>query len=236
MNRGDDNSLGERLPKDREFIERYLRGERLPWGLALKKGVRSVLFDPWLTLLKYLDGPIGFKLRQLYYARRFYYMGDGVLIDPGATVIGPENISMDRLSYLARRGCLVATEGYIRIGKRSHIGSWVLGHGGVEIGNYVGAGNSSILSATDSHRGGYRMAGPMIPMEQRNVKKAKVVIEDDAFIGHFSTIMPGVTIGEGAIVSPNSLVVGDVEPWTVVKGSPAVAFSRRKKVRFPSPD
>jgi virginiamycin A acetyltransferase len=76
----------------------------------------------------------------------------------------------------------------------------------------------------------------MIPPEQRRVFKKKVVIEDDAFVGHYCTIMPGVTIGEGAVVAPNSLVVRDVAPWTVVKGSPALAFSKRKRVKFAPPD
>lgn len=228
--------LGQRSTEDAELIDRYLNGEKLPFSLLLRKGIRSLLTDPWFTYLRHLDGPIGYKLRQIYYNRRLKSMGPGVLFDPGATILGPQNLSIGKLTCIGRRAILVANEGSIRIGKRCHIGSWILGHGGVEVGDYVGAGNSSILSATDSHRGGYRMAGPMIPSNQRKIIKRKVVIEDDAFVGHFCTILPGVTIGEGAVVSPNSLVVSDVEPWTVVKGSPAVPFSRRKKVRFPPPD
>ena len=36
-----------------------------------------------------------------------------------------------------------------------------------------------------------------------------------------STIMPGVTVGEGAIVGAGSLVVRDVPAWTIVTGNPA---------------
>ena len=39
-------------------------------------------------------------------------------------------------------------------------------------------------------------------------------------IGMNSTIMPGVTIGEGSIIGANSLVVCDIPPWTVAAGNP----------------
>lgn len=49
----------------------------------------------------------------------------------------------------------------------------------------------------------------------------KVVIEDWAYIGSFSQIMPGVTIGEGALVAAGSVVTKSVAPHTVVAGNPA---------------
>lgn len=49
----------------------------------------------------------------------------------------------------------------------------------------------------------------------------KVVIEDWAYIGAHSQIMPGVTIGEGAIVAAGSIVTKSVAPNTVVAGNPA---------------
>ena len=49
----------------------------------------------------------------------------------------------------------------------------------------------------------------------------KVVIEDWAYIGAYSQIMPGVTIGEGALVAAGSVVTRSVAPHTVVGGNPA---------------
>ena len=49
----------------------------------------------------------------------------------------------------------------------------------------------------------------------------KVVIEDWAYIGAYSLIMPGVTIGEGALVAAGSVVTKSVPPHTVVGGNPA---------------
>lgn len=49
----------------------------------------------------------------------------------------------------------------------------------------------------------------------------KIVIEDWAYIGSQSLIMPGVTIGEGALVAAGSVVTKSVAPRTVVGGNPA---------------
>jgi len=49
----------------------------------------------------------------------------------------------------------------------------------------------------------------------------KVVIEDWAYIGAYSQIMPGVTVGEGALVAAGSIVTKSVAPHTVVAGNPA---------------
>lgn len=51
--------------------------------------------------------------------------------------------------------------------------------------------------------------------------KGDTVIGNDVWIGQNATILPGVHIGDGAIIGANSVVAGDVEPYTVVVGNPA---------------
>jgi maltose O-acetyltransferase len=48
-----------------------------------------------------------------------------------------------------------------------------------------------------------------------------VTIGNDVWIGGHSTILPGVTIGDGAVVAAGSVVADDVEPRTLVAGNPA---------------
>ncbi len=54
-----------------------------------------------------------------------------------------------------------------------------------------------------------------------NVKSKKIKICDKVWIGFESTIMKGVTIGEGSVIAAKSVVVDDVPPYTVVGGNPA---------------
>ena len=50
---------------------------------------------------------------------------------------------------------------------------------------------------------------------------AAVMIGDDVWLGAHSIVLAGVTIGPGAIVAANSVVTGNVDPMTIVAGSPA---------------
>lgn len=49
----------------------------------------------------------------------------------------------------------------------------------------------------------------------------------NAWVAAWSTILPGVTIGEGAVVAAGAVVTKDVEPWTVVGGNPAKFIKKR---------
>lgn len=57
--------------------------------------------------------------------------------------------------------------------------------------------------------------------------KGDTVIGNDVWIGYDALIMPGVTIGDGAIISSRSVVVSDVAPYSVVGGNPAREIRKR---------
>lgn len=59
--------------------------------------------------------------------------------------------------------------------------------------------------------------------------KGNTVIGNDVWIGHRATIMPGVTVGDGAIIATNATVTKDVPAYAVVGGNPAKVI----KMRFP---
>ncbi len=54
-----------------------------------------------------------------------------------------------------------------------------------------------------------------------------VVIGNNVWICPGAFIAPGVTIGEGAVMAARSVVVKDVEPWTIVGGNPASFIKKR---------
>lgn len=65
---------------------------------------------------------------------------------------------------------------------------------------------------------GYDFTGENYPA---NHYDAPVVIKNKAWIGANATVVPGVTIGEGAVIAAGAVVTKDVEPRTLVGGIPA---------------
>ena len=59
-------------------------------------------------------------------------------------------------------------------------------------------------------------------------RSGNVVIEDYVWIASRVTILPGVTIGRGAVVASNAVVTKDVEPYAIVAGIPAKKIGVRK--------
>jgi len=62
---------------------------------------------------------------------------------------------------------------------------------------------------------------PLDPADRKTLIPAQVIIRRNAWIGAAATILPGVTIGENAIVAAGAVVSKDVAANTVVAGVPA---------------
>ena len=103
----------------------------------------------------------------------------------------------------------------------------------IEIGNDVLIGNNVGLIGKYDHD--YSCLGKSIkdspwigdPDYQFKGKGLRIVIENDVWIGYGSIIVSGVRIGHGAIVAAGSVVLKDVEPYSIVAGNPAREISKR---------
>jgi dTDP-4-amino-4,6-dideoxy-D-glucose acyltransferase len=209
------------------------RGEKIPLPLLLKVGLHGAFVEPLKFLMRFMPGPVGLQARIWQARLTMRKFGKNSLIDFGAIIEGPGNISVSDYVWIDRYVELNALAGEIEIGRRVHIAPRVIiaGFGGVYIGDYVGIGaNAHILSHSEVVDGGKRMSGPMIPEEMKGMKTAPVRLEKDCVIGTGAVVLPGITIGEGAVVAPNSLVIKNVNPGTIVLGVPARAVSRRAPV------
>lgn len=157
--------------------------------------------------------------------------GADVEIYPLAKIIKPDVITIGQNSRIDDFTFIYGGLG-IKIGRYVHVASFVsiIGGGELAIGDYVSiACGARILTGTDSYYGGKRMS-TALPEEQRNVIRGRVVIEKDAFIGTNTIVHPNVTIGEGAIIGSNSLVLKDVEPWSINVGSPCKKVGERPRI------
>lgn len=160
--------------------------------------------------------------------------GQRVRIYPLAKIVKPEVMEIGDGSMIDDFTFIYGGRG-IRIGRYVHIASFVsiIGGGELVVGDFADiACGSRILTGTDTYQGGRRMSSAL-PYEQRSVLRGTVVIGKDAFVGTNVVVHPNVTIGEGAIVGSNSLVLKDVEPWSVNVGSPCRKIGDRPRVELP---
>ena len=103
---------------------------------------------------------------------------------------------------------------------------------GVRIGQYCAIGYYAMIIEGDHdatkpavQTGFYKR---MFGEGMKPVSKGSIVIGNDVWIGARSLILSGVRVGDGAIVGAGSVVVRDVEPYSIVAGVPAA----HKKYRF----
>lgn len=163
--------------------------------------------------------------------QRLLRCGRGVRIFPLAKIVRPDVIEVGDCSMIDDFTFIYGGRG-IRIGRYVHIACFVsvIGGGELVVGDYAAiAAGSRIVTGSDTYRGGKRMSAAL-PLEQRNVIVGTVVVGKDAFVGTNVVVHPNVTIGEGAVIGSNSLVLHDVEPWSVNVGNPCRKTGDRPRV------
>lgn len=113
--------------------------------------------------------------------------------------------------------------GGIFIGSGSGLGVNCSVHGPLRIGDNVMMGpDVTILTQT------HNIERIDIPMGQQGMRVSEVVIGNDVWIGMRAIIMPGVKVGNGAVIGAGAVVTKDVPDYAVVGGVPAKIIRFRK--------
>ena len=136
-------------------------------------------------------------------------------------------------NFHAGRGVVIWGKSSIKIGDNVYIGRYSSIECDADIGNEVLISNYVQIVGRYDHN--YKQIGTMIRSSSQirdedydwHGINSKVIINDDVWIGVNATILSGVEIGRGAIISAGSLVTGDVKPYEVVGGNPAKKISFR---------
>lgn len=98
------------------------------------------------------------------------------------------------------------------------------------IGDYVSIGPEAVIlmGGNHTHRTDWFSCFPFADkITESYCAKGPTVIGDGVWIGLRAIIMPGVTIGEGAIVAAGAVVVKNLEPYTIYGGNPAKEIRKR---------
>lgn len=98
------------------------------------------------------------------------------------------------------------------------------------IGNYVciGAETVILMGGNNTHRMDWFSCYPFAEkIVESYQQRGDTVIGDGVWIGMRAMIMPGIKIGEGAVIAAGAIVTKDVEPYTIVGGNPAKPIKKR---------
>lgn len=192
--------------------------------------IRTSIFSPRLMIT---------KLRAARHFKKYAEIGEGLLCTHTSD-------------------CLADRPGLITIGKHCEIEGKLISmaDGRIEIGDYSYLSRSSVIGSVESIIiGRYAVISNHVhiydnnnhPTDPETRKKmsiegyhtpawrweysahAPIVIEDNVWIGEYSAILKGVTIGEGSIIASHSVVTRDIPPYTIAAGNPARIVKRLEK-------
>ena len=152
------------------------------------------------------------KVYRLYAIRKNVTLGERVHIGIGSILWAPSSLKIGNDVYIGKN-CTIEVDG--------------------SIGNYVLIANMVGLIGRWDHD--YRTIG--CPMSQTpwigdrhyhgKGRGQEIIIHDDVWIGYGAIVLSGVEIGRGAIVAAGSVVTKDVDPYTIIAGSPARKITMR---------
>lgn len=177
----------------------------------------SSLFVLWLSKKHNIElkGELIIKGKPLIDIRRgsYLYLGEGVTLNSKNRGYHINMHSPVKL-FADRPGA------QIRIGDKTRIhGTCIHAYQSIEIGSKcLIAANCQIFDGN-----GHDISFPDVEnrINTRGATKP-IVIEDNVWIGANSLVLPGVTIGQGSVISANSVVTKDVPPLVVAGGNPAI--------------
>ena len=157
------------------------------------------------------------------------YCGKDVILYPLCKIVRAERLEIDDNSRIFDFAFVDAGAG-TKIGKYSFVTWHALIEGGAKaiIGDRCFIGPGAKLLTSTYELNGY-FANEKLPEEVRHTEFGDIILEDDAYIGANAVVMPGVKIGEGAVVGANSLVANNCKPWGIYFGSPAKRIGWREK-------
>jgi maltose O-acetyltransferase len=161
------------------------------------------LIARWLPSSSMPLGSISNKIRAFVCQVIFMKMGDGVVV---------------------KRGAYFGNGSKLQIGSGSQIGEGARIEHDTVIGEKVMMG-LEVLALATRHRDD-DLSVPLI--DQGYYPRRPVVIGSGVWIGARVILLPGVRIGDNAIVAAGAVVTRDVPPWSVVGGVPARVIKYRR--------
>lgn len=159
----------------------------------------------------------------------FRAIGKDVLISRKTSIYNPGMISFGN-NVRVDDFCILAGGGGIELGNFVHVACYcaLFGSCGIVMEDFSGLSARVLLYSQSDDYSGYSLTNPTVPDHYKpGIKKGKVVLGRHVIVGANSTILPGITLAEGAAVGAHSLVTKNCEAWWIYFGTPAKKLRRR---------
>jgi acetyltransferase-like isoleucine patch superfamily enzyme len=159
---------------------------------------------------------------------KFRAVGKQVTVWPRAKIVNAGRISVGDRVIIDDFVLLIGGED-TRIGSFVHLAAFtsIMGGGTLFIDDFAGVSGGVRIYTGNEQYGGECLTNPTVPPPFRVARRGAVHIGKHAIIGANSVILPGVTIGEGAVIGACSLVTKNCAPWSVNLGVPARPLKKR---------
>ena len=171
----------------------------------------------------------GYYTEQELEAFGFARVGRDVKISRRASIYGAQHMSfgdhvrVDDFCVLSGKICFGS---YIHVAVMTALFG---GSAGITFEDYTGiSSRCAVYATTDDYSGDY-MTNPTVPEKYTNVINLPVRICRHSIIGTGSTILPGVTIGEGCALCAMTLATKDTKPWGIYLGQQCVRVKGRSR-------
>ena len=154
------------------------------------------------------------RLLAPFYQRRGY--GSKIYLSARMDTPPYRQFSLGKHSVIESFCCINNAVGDVFIGDYTRIGIHCTVIGPVTIGSHVNLAQGITVTALN-----HNFDDATKRIDEQGISTKPVVIDDDVWIGANAVILPGVTIGQHAVVAAGAVVTKDVPPNTVVGGVPA---------------
>ena len=127
--------------------------------------------------------------------------------------------------------CVIVANGPLTIGNHVHFAPHcvIQAGGGIEIADFCAfSSGTKLITNSDDYSGAY-MTGPTLPAYVRSSIKRPIKIGKHVILGVNTTVLPGVTIGEGCATGAHTLVIKSLAPWGIYVDTPARRLKDRLK-------
>jgi len=156
-------------------------------------------------LIKNIPGMLGFILRYFWCKLTFKMLKGFCWLQPNVSLVNSQNVSSGKNLAI-------------------NSGSYINGAGGIEFGDNVIVSPNVVISS-----GEHQFKDRLTPIIIQEIKKRKVTIGSDVWIGANVVVLPGMELAVGTVVGAGAVVTKSTKSYWVVAGVPAKKIGERNE-------